>query len=68
MKVSIDQEKCSVCATCVAIAPEVFEMKDDGSVNVKDEYMGKEITDEALQEKVREAASSCPSMAIVVEE
>jgi ferredoxin len=68
MKVSIDKEKCGLCGTCVAIAPEVFEMKDDGSVDVKDEYMGTDIVDEGLQEKVREAASSCPAMAIVVEE
>jgi ferredoxin len=67
MKVSIDKEKCSLCATCVAICPEVFELKDDGSVDVKDEYKSVDVPAE-LEGKVKEAQSSCPSMAIVVEE
>lgn len=67
MKVSIDQTKCSVCATCVAICPEVFEMKDDGNIDVKDEYKGKEIPKE-LEEKVKEAQMGCPATAVVVEE
>ncbi len=66
MKVSIDKEKCSMCATCVAICPEVFELKDDGSIDVKDEYKGVDVPTE-LEAKVQEAASSCPSTAIVVE-
>ena len=67
MKVSIDQSKCSVCATCVAICPEVFEMKENGTVDVKDEFKGKNVPAE-LEAKVKEAQSMCPSMAIVVEE
>jgi ferredoxin len=67
MKVHIDQEKCSVCASCVAICPEVFEMKDDGSVGVKEEFKDKEIPSE-LEAKVKEAQSMCPSSAVVVEE
>jgi ferredoxin len=67
MKAHIDQDKCSVCASCVAICPEVFEMKDDGSVGVKDEFKDKEIPEE-LQSKVKEAASMCPAGAVVVEE
>lgn len=68
MKVSIDKDKCAMCATCVAICPEVFEMKDNGVVDVKDEYNGVDITDVELQGKVKEASMSCPSAAIVVEE
>jgi ferredoxin len=66
MKVSIDKEKCSLCATCVAICPEVFELKDDGSIDVKNEYKGADVPSE-LEAKVKEAQSSCPSMAIIVE-
>jgi ferredoxin len=66
MKVSIDQSKCAVCATCVAICPEVFEIKDDGSVGVKDEFKGKDVPAE-LEEKVKEAQGMCPSSAIVIE-
>jgi ferredoxin len=67
MKVDIDQEKCAVCGSCVAICPEVFEMKDNGTVDVKEELKGKDIPQE-LEAKVKEAQSMCPSMAIVTEE
>ena len=68
MKVSIDKTKCVVCGSCVAICPEVFEMRDDGVVDVKMEYQGVEIAEPELQEKVRQAVDACPAMAIVVEE
>ena len=67
MKVSIDQEKCIACGTCVAICPEVFVMKDNGKVEVKDDLKGKEVPKE-LEEKVREAHDACPATAIVIEE
>jgi len=68
MKVVLDKEKCAMCFSCVAICPEVFEGKDDGTVDVKDEYKSKDITDVELQAKVREAAAACPASAIVIEE
>lgn len=68
MKVSIDKEKCIMCGSCVAICPEVFEMKDDGSVDVKEQYKGKDIPDDAIIAKVKEAEVACPATAIVVEE
>jgi ferredoxin len=67
MKVTLDKEKCTVCASCVAICPEVFEMKDDGTVDVKDEYKGVDVLTE-LEERVRQAASACPSLAIEIQE
>lgn len=68
MKVVLDKERCSLCFSCVAICPEVFESKDDGTVDVKEEFKGVDITDSELQAKVREAVAACPSMAIIVEE
>lgn len=68
MKVSIDKSKCIMCGSCVAICPEVFEMKDDGSVDVKEQYKGKDISDAAIIAKVKEAEAACPATAIVVEE
>ncbi len=68
MKVSIDKTKCAACGTCVAICPEVFEMKDDGTVDVKAEFQGVDITDPELMEKIKQAEMSCPSTAVVVEE
>ena len=67
MKVSIDQTLCIACGSCVAICPEVFEMKEDGTVDVKEEWKGKEIPAE-LQGKVKEAHDICPVTAIVIEE
>jgi len=68
MKVSIDKSKCIMCGSCVAICPEVFEMKDDGSVDVKEQYKGKDISDATIIAKVKEAEVACPATAIVVEE
>lgn len=67
MKVSIDHTKCIACGSCVAICPEVFEMKEDGTVDVKADFKGKEIPAD-LESKVREAYDMCPATAIVIEE
>ena len=62
MKVRIIKEECIACGVCADIAPEVFEMGDDAAeVKVDD------VPAEA-QESVREAAESCPTEAIVIEE
>lgn len=66
MKVSIDQTKCVQCGSCVSICPEVFEMKEDGMVDVKAEYKGVDIPKE-LESKVMEARDMCPTTAIVTE-
>ena len=67
MKVSIDHTKCISCGSCVAICPEVFEMKEDGTVDVKDDFKGKDVPAD-LESKVREACDMCPATAIVIEE
>lgn len=67
MKVSIDQLKCTVCGSCVAICPEVFEMKDDGTVDVKSEFKNQDVPSE-LEGKVKQAQAACPTSAIIVEE
>ena len=67
MKVSIDPSKCIACGSCVAICPEVFEMKEDGTVDVKAEFKGKDVPKE-LETKVKEAHDICPATAIVIED
>mgnify|MGYP002682438348 CR=1 FL=1 len=42
------------------------EMKEDGTVDVKAEWKGKEMPEE-LQAKVQEAHDMCPATAIVIE-
>jgi ferredoxin len=55
-KVIVDREKCIGCGTCASLAPELFEMDDEGKSKVlKPEVSGSE-ADEAIE--------SCPVEAI----
>ncbi len=62
MKVKIDPELCNGDEVCVQLCPEVFEMQEDKAVVIMDDIP------EDLQDSVREAADSCPSEAITIEE
>ena len=68
MKVKIDHSTCIMCRSCVSVCQEVNEMKDDGTVEVKNEYKDKDIQDSALIEKIKQAQAACPATAIVTEE
>jgi len=58
-KIVLDKKKCIGCGTCVAIAPEVFELGEDGKAKVKvSEFKGLKV------QKVQEAVDSCPVSAI----
>ena len=58
MKVIVDQEACVGCGLCADNCPEVFEMVD-GVAKAKVEEVPA-----ALEDKARDAASSCPVEAI----
>lgn len=64
MKITVDQDKCCGAGTCVLLAPDVFDQRDDDGIVV--------LLDEAppqdLHDLVREAASVCPAAAIEVQE
>ncbi len=62
MKCKVDPDLCTGDEICVQVCPEVFEMEDDKAVVKMDEIP------EELQDSVREAADSCPSEAITIEE
>jgi ferredoxin len=62
MKVKIDPDLCTGDEICVQMCPEVFEMEDDKAIVLQEEVP------EELQDSVREAADSCPSEAIIIEE
>ncbi|MEV7038421.1 ferredoxin [Amycolatopsis sp. NPDC051061] len=64
MKISIDQEKCCAAGTCVTIAPEVFDQRDEDGVVIL--LLSDPPAD--LQASVREAAGVCPAMAIRLQE
>ncbi len=55
-------EQCIGCGACSAIAPEVFEMTDEGYAKVKIDPIPEELMDDAV-----EAQNSCPTSAIVSE-
>jgi ferredoxin len=63
MKVIVDYDLCTSNAVCMGIAPEVFEVRDDGFLYVLNENPGPE-----LASKVHEAVASCPNGAISIEE
>ena len=63
MKVVVDFDTCQSNAVCQGIAPDVFEVRDDGYL-----YILKENPDEAQRAKVEEAARSCPVQAITIED
>jgi len=62
MKCRVDPDLCTGDDICVQVCPEVFEIEDDKAIVKMDEIP------EDLQDSVREAADSCPSEAIIVEE
>lgn len=62
MRVVVDMEQCVGNGLCMAAAPEVFEMQDDGSLTLLQEYPA-----EGLRSKVEDAVRFCPAQAIEIE-
>lgn len=63
MKVKVNKDACIGCGACAAICDEVFEINDEGLSEAKVEDVKEE-----LQDEVRDAADSCPTGAIEIEE
>lgn len=59
MVVKVDQETCIGCAACVAVAPEVFEINDEGLAKVIETPVKKENIEAAT-----ETITVCPVYAI----
>lgn len=59
MKVKSDVKKCEGFASCMIIAPDVFDLDDDNIVTVLDDT-----PPENLRGEVEEAIRSCPRSAI----
>ena len=60
MRVTADRELCVGSGQCELLAPEVFEVDDDGAVRLLQE----ETDDDAA---VRDAVAQCPTGALSVE-
>ncbi|HVM09612.1 MAG TPA: ferredoxin [Acidimicrobiales bacterium] len=63
MRVVVDFDMCQSNAVCQGVAPEVFEVRDDGYL-----YILQENPSEELRSKVEDAARSCPVQAITIED
>ncbi len=63
MKVKVNRDSCIGCGACAAICDDVFEIDDEGLSTVKKE----DVEDDKKQE-VQDAADSCPTGAIEVDE
>lgn len=63
MKVTVDFDLCASNAVCMSIAPEIFEVRDDGFLYVLNETPGDEFA-----ARMREAENSCPTGAITIGE
>jgi len=62
VKVVVNFDVCQSNALCQGVAPEVFEVRDDGFL-----YVLIEEPDESLRPKVEEAVRLCPTQAISIE-
>ncbi len=62
MKVRVDPDLCTGDEICTQICPEIFGMVGDKVVANPEEVP------EHLKDLVKEAAASCPSEAIIIEE
>ena len=62
MKVVVDYDLCESNAICMAVAPEIFEVRDDDFL-----YVLNETPNADQEDKVREAVERCPKQAITIE-
>lgn len=72
-KVIFDRETCIGALACNAVAPDVWDLAEDGKVDLKgatkrDDGKWELIIDEEQLGKNKEAAESCPVYAIVIED
>jgi ferredoxin len=63
VRVIVDQDACICSGQCVLAAPDVFDQSEEGFVVLLDDDPPHE-----LLEDVRQAAATCPALAITVEE
>ena len=61
-KIVVDQDLCIGCRNCESIAPDHFEVKDDGKSHVKKQYA------EEDDKVIKEAIAGCPADAISLSE
>jgi ferredoxin len=63
VRVIVDQDACICSGQCVLAAPDVFDQSEEGFVVLLDDH-----PPAGLDEDVRQAAATCPALAITVED
>lgn len=61
MKIHVDRGRCTGIGMCESIAPDFFEVEDDGRLTLH-----RETTDEDTAEAVAEAVRACPALALTL--
>lgn len=62
MKVKVDRDLCIGAATCIAVATKAFNLDTEAKAIILDS------ADEETKEAIIEAAKSCPTAAIIIED
>ena len=63
MRIVVDHGKCSALGICESLAPDLFEVQDDGSLVILNEQ-----PEGGLCEAAREAVEGCPTAALSIVE
>lgn len=63
MRVVVDRDKCTGLGLCESIAPDFFEVDDDGELNLL-----REEGESAERPSLEEAVRSCPTEALSLED
>ena len=64
MQVHVDPERCQGHNRCYALAPELFDVDEEGNAH----ELNDGVVPAALEEKARLAAANCPEYAISITE
>jgi ferredoxin len=62
-RIAVDYAKCNGLGICESVAPDFFELQEDGSLTLLEEKVGPEQLAE-----IREAVAGCPTDALSLEE
>ena len=60
MRVEWDENRCELALVCTALAPDVFELNDQGHLQISGDY------GDAQRSQLQDAADSCPTRAITL--
>lgn len=61
MKITVNQSLCEATGMCTGLAPDLFELDDEGTIHLLDSEPGEE-----LRSSVEQAVRNCPVAAIAI--